>query len=340
MINVQDFATIQQLVASESHASHRSRLEQFIYATICAWPHLTILQAAQAAVQLARPMRIFELQGFEGVSHSLNHIDLRSALEWQILGFQPRDNAAAILLSNPDPLPDEEPTPPLAFYMGTQVVDVENSGAAIPTLSSHINRWKKRRGRFHGPATYAGFHRAFTEDTARMLGNIAKIGALATWEDTKQEAASWAELPHPPAIIGDTPPQHLTTENAWYHFRIGKHLGRDAFAEIALCLGNVFCHHLPQVWTDYSLNSANDDPRGVLLESEAAGSIAIARIGGPARRGGSFFKDALFDANQPLPENFDLCTVLAAATEIQELLQGDSLPVVGANWYADDPYYP
>lgn len=323
------YAAIHDMLCSEPDVEKRSRLEQFVFATACAWPHYSVFHAAQAAIQLAAPMRIYELQSFAGVKHALTHIDLRSALEWDVLGFHATENALPILLSDPaDPL-----SPPTLHLLNHDVVPYhsEPSPTPIPSRDSQIAQWRRRRGPFHAQPTYVGFHRTFNEDTARILGNIAQIGALATWEKTLVDAASWAELRHPPVITGDAPPEFLTEDNAWYHFRIGKHLGRDAFAEIVLCLGNVFCQHLPQVWQTH-VPARELDSTTVLMEAEAAGAIAIARLGGPSRRGASFFGDALLDDSHALPEAFRFDVVLHAACQIQDLLSGDTPAVTSTAW--------
>ncbi len=323
------YAAIHDMLCSEPDVEKRSRLEQFVFATACAWPHYSVFHAAQAAIQLAAPMRIYELQSFAGVKHALTHIDLRSALEWDVLGFHATENALPILLSDPaDPL-----SPPTLHLLSHDVVPYhsEPSPTPIPSRDSQIAQWRRRRGPFHAQPTYVGFHRTFNEDTAHILGNIAQIGALATWEKTLVDAASWAELRHPPVITGDAPPEFLTEDNAWYHFRIGKHLGRDAFAEIVLCLGNVFCQHLPQVWQTH-VPARELDSTTVLMEAEAAGAIAIARLGGPSRRGASFFGDALLDDSHALPEAFRFDVVLHAACQIQDLLSGDTPAVTSTAW--------
>lgn len=92
--------SISDMVSTETNPRRKSRLEQLIYATASAWPHYPIAHAAQAAVQLARPMRVFELQSFEGVKHALHHIDLRPALEWDIMGFPESPDTLPILLSD------------------------------------------------------------------------------------------------------------------------------------------------------------------------------------------------------------------------------------------------
>ncbi|MGC2865661.1 hypothetical protein ACMG4H_12495 [Corynebacterium glutamicum] len=319
------YAAIHDMLAAEPDTEKRSRLEQFVFAAVCAWPHYSVLHATQAAIQLAAPMRIFELQSFAGVKHALTHVDMRSALEWDVLGFHAAENALPILLSDAnDPF-----APPTLHLLSHDVVPYQPG--PIPSRDSQIAQWRRRRGPFHAQPTYVGFHRTFNEDTARMLGNIAQIGALATWENTLVDAASWAELRHPPVITGDAPPEILTEDNAWYHFRIGKHLGRDAFAEIVLCLGNVFCQHLPQVWQTH-LPARDLDSTTVLMEAEAAGAIAIARLGGPSRRGTSFFGDALLDDAHPLPESFRFDIVLHAACQIQDLLGGDTPAVTSTAW--------
>lgn len=319
------YAAIHDMLAAEPDTEKRSRLEQFVFAAVCAWPHYSVLHAAQAAIQLATPMRIFELQSFAGVKHALTHVDMRSALEWDVLGFHAGENALSILLSDAnDPF-----APPTLHLLSHDVVPYQPG--PIPSLDSQIAQWRRRRGPFHAQPTYVGFHRTFNEDTARMLGNIAQIGALATWENTLVDAASWAELRHPPVITGDAPPELLTEDNAWYHFRIGKHLGRDAFAEIVLCLGNVFCQHLPQVWQTH-LPTRDLDSTTVLIEAEAAGAIAIASLGGPSRRGASFFSDALLNDAHPLPESFRFDIVLHAACQIQDLLGGDTPAVTSTAW--------
>lgn len=314
--------SISDMVSTETNPRRKSRLEQLIYATASAWPHYPIAHAAQAAVQLARPMRVFELQSFEGVKHALHHIDLRPALEWDIMGFPESPDTLPILLSDlRDPL-----TPPLLCHLNPR---------HAPLTDPHIDASRRRRGPFHATPSYAGFHPSFTDDTARMLGNIAKIGAVATWEKTLVDAASWAELPHPPVIVGDTPPSTVTPDNAWYQFRVGKHLGRDAFAEIVMCLGHVFCHHVPQVWST-TCASQDADPTTMLIKAEAAGALAIARVGGPTRRGGSFFGDALLKEGTPLPAGFRLDVVLHAASEIEDLLRGDTTAVVSGAWSVED----
>ncbi|QDQ19754.1 hypothetical protein [Corynebacterium glutamicum] len=319
------YAAIHDMLAVEPDTEKRSRLEQFVFAAVCAWPHYSVLHAAQAAIQLAAPMRIFELQSFAGVKHALTHVDMRSALEWDVLGFHAAENTLPILLSDAnDPF-----APPTLHLLSHDVVPYQPG--PIPSRDSQIAQWRRRRGPFHAQPTYVGFHRTFNEDSARMLGNIAQIGALATWENTLVDAASWAELRHPPVITGDAPPEILTEDNAWYHFRIGKHLGRDAFAEIVLCLGNVFCQHLPQVWQTH-LPARDLDSTTVLMEAEAAGAIAIARQGGPSRRGASFFGDALLDDAHPLPESFRFDIVLHAACQIQDLLGGDTPAVTSTAW--------
>lgn len=319
------YAAIHDMLAAEPDTEKRSRLEQFVFAAVCAWPHYSVLHVAQAAIQLAAPMRIFELQSFAGVKHALTHVDMRSALEWDVLGFHAAENTLPILLSDAnDPF-----APPTLHLLSHDVVPYQPG--PIPSRDSQIAQWRRRRGPFHAQPTYVGFHRTFNEDSARMLGNIAQIGALATWENTLVDAASWAELRHPPVITGDAPPEILTEDNAWYHFRIGKHLGRDAFAEIVLCLGNVFCQHLPQVWQTH-LPARDLDSTTVLMEAEAAGAIAIARLGGPSRRGASFFGDALLDDAHPLPESFRFDIVLHAACQIQDLLGGDTPAVTSTAW--------
>lgn len=332
------FTPIHTMVLSETDPVRRSRLEQFIYATVCAWPQFSIHHAAQAAIQLARPAQIYRLGDFEAVAHIVKHIDLRSGQEWEVLGYFPIRNALPILLSNPD----DDLAPPVVHYLREDVRAPETgtypSYMELPSQVEQSEWWRQRRTG-SGPrseSTYRGFHPAFTDGHARMLGNLWKIGAVATWERDSSEAASWAELPHPPVEGAHADPD-VTEHDAWYHFRIGSHLGRDSFAEIALCLGNVFCHHLPQVWRENSSEGLRMNDQVIMLESEAAGSIAVNRLGGPARRGDSFFGNALLDSDNPLPDDFHLPTVLHAADQIQALLQGDTRAVTAAAWFADDP---
>ena len=331
------YAHIHAMVQAEAAPVRRNRLEQFIYALVCAWPNYSIHHAAQAAVQLARPIQIHRAHSLEAVERVVKHLDLRPGEEWEVLGYPPRPDALPILLSDPR----DETAPPIAHYLREDVADPETgthpSYEDVPGQTAHIAGWRQRRGNPDSSqaAAYRGFHPALTEDHTRMLGNLWKIGAVAVWERDSSDAASWAELIHPPAE-GESAAPDMTEHDSWYRFRISSHMGRDCFAEIALCLGNVYCRHLPQVWRENSADGSGVDRQVVLLESEAAGSIAVSRVGGPVRRGSSFFRNALTD-DEPLPRDVHLPTVLHAAEQIQALLQGDSSAVTATAWFADDP---
>lgn len=333
------YVSIRSMVEAERDAERRSRLEQFVYAAVCSWNTFSIHQAAQAAIQLANRVHVYDLSNYQSVLKLAQRLDIRSDLEWLVYGFAPKKDALPVLLSGHGDTWSE----PQAFYLRRDVIDPITGAVPSPhseRFPEHTNTkafWASRLGKKTAPEDmrYEGFHETYDYRAATMLGNLWKIGAIATWEKARSDAASWAELPYPPGA-GDIPQRWVNEENAWYHFRISHAMGRDAFAEIALCLGNVYCHHVPQVWRENSVRGIIKDCFGISLEAEASGSIAIARLHAPRRRGASFFGDNLIDDATPLPSTFRLDMVLKAASEIQDLLQGDTLPITGAAWFTAD----
>src|SRR5699024_12810284 len=106
------YAHIHTMVQAETDPVRRNRLEQFIYALVCAWPNYSIHHAAQAAVQLARPIQIHRAHSLEAVERVATHLDLRPGVEWEVLGYPPRPAALPILPSQPR----DETVPPIAHY--------------------------------------------------------------------------------------------------------------------------------------------------------------------------------------------------------------------------------
>lgn len=328
------FNSVQARMQEDQEPEQYARTGQFMLELIRRMPQLTVPQAASTALQLLEVVDLSYPRDFSSISQAVQQLQVRPAMEWQAFGYQAKDNALAIVLDVPEETPGPTPVPPKqeTYYLAEHIERAGRKDGAphppihLPSYRDAAINWRKRLGYLTEPnLSYLEFGAGRPIRRIEMLGNLWKIGAVATWERVRDDASSWCEVENQPET--DAEPYPMMSElDCWYRLRIHHSIGRDGFAEIARCLGEIFTGYVPQLWQGAPAPKAGH-LRGV--ESEAAGYIALERLWVPMRgRRTSWYRD--YAAGATMPEGFRWDAVIAAAEQIEDLLRGDTRPVVAA----------
>lgn len=328
------FNSIQERIAEEPDPVRRSRTGQFIVEVIRHMPQLTLSQAASTALQVIETVDLHRYEDFGSLTQMVQQLQVRPEVEWQAFGYEAKPGAVPIVLDTPQENPGTAPVPPQTeiHYLSThttranRIPDQPNPPIHLPSYRDAATAWRKRLGYATEPnLSYLEFGAGRPVRRIEMLGNLWKIGAVATWEREWQDASSWCYIEHQPTT-GDQPFPMMSELDCWYRLRIHHSIGRDGFAEIARCLGEIFTGYVNQVWEGASEVKAG---RQCGPESEAAGYIALERLWVPMRsRRTSWYRD--YAKGEVMPAEFRWDAVIAAAEQIEDLLRGDTKPVVAA----------
>lgn len=328
------FTSIQARIQQERDPVRRARLGQFIVEVMRHMPQLTLSQAASTALQIADHVELHSHENHASLVQLIQSLQLRPEVEWHAFGYEAKPGAAPITLETPRENPGTLPLPPNSevYYLkehtqrSNRNTDEPNPPIHLPSYRDAATAWRKRLGYTTEPnLSYMEFGAGRPVRRIEMLGNLWKIGAVATWEREWEGETSWCNIEHRPEP-GDQPFPMMSELDCWYHLRIHHTIERDGFAEIARCLGEIFTGYLTQIW-----EGASGVKAGQLLgpESEAAGYIALERLWVPMRaRRTAWYRD--FIAGTPAPDEFRWDVVIAAAEQIEDLLRGDTEAVVAA----------
>lgn len=328
------FNSVQARIQEEPDPARRARTGQFIMEVIRHLPQLTVSQAASTALQIIDTVELHRHEDFGAVTQLVQNLQLRPAMEWHAFGYEAKSEAVDIVLDVPVENPGALPVPQNheVYYLtehttrANRRTDKPNPPIHLPSYRDTASAWRKRLGYATEPnLSYMEFGAGRPIRRIEMLGNLWKIGAVATWERDWQDASSWCYVEHQP-VSGDHPFPMMSELDCWYRLRIHHEVSRDGFAEIARCLGEIFTGYVPQLW-----QGAADVKAGELLgpESEAAEYIALERLWVPMRgRRTAWYHE--YTAGKPMPEEFRWDAVIAAAEQIEDLLRGDTTPVVAA----------
>ncbi len=300
----------------------RARTDQFTVELVRAMPQLTVPQAVSAAMQLVDAVEIARYEDFGAIVGMVTQLQLRPASEWEVFGYEPKPNAGSIRLE----MPQEDRSTRTSrsrvlfedHYLSTDMKRVHHSQVHLPAYRDSVGGWRKRLGYVTEPSmAYLEFGAGRPLRRIEMLGNMWKIGAVATWEHDWEGATSWCYIDHRPEP-GTQPYPMMSELDAWYRLRIHHEVGRDGFVEIARCLGEIFCGYVDKLWGRPVQAGSLRGP-----ESEAAAYIALERLWVPMRtkRTEWFHK---YVSGEPMPEGFRWDVVFAAAAEIEDLLRGDT----------------
>lgn len=328
------FNSVQARLQQEKDPERKARLGQFIVEVIRHMPQLTLSQAASTALQIADSVEFHTHEDHASLVQLIQGLQVRSAMEWHAFGYEPKKDAVPITLDTPRENPGKAPLPPNAeaHYLRehTQRAPRLNEETTpiqhLPSYRDSATAWRKRLGYATEPnMSYMEFGAGRPVRRIEMLGNLWKIGVVATWEREWEGETSWCMITHEPES-GEQPFPMMSELDCWYHLRIHHSVERDGFAEIARCLGEIFTGYHPQLW-DGEEPGRSGQLRGP--ESEAAGYIALERLWVPMRsRRTAWYRD--FVAGKPMPDEFRWDVVVAAAEQIEDLLRGDTRPVVAA----------
>lgn len=300
----------------------RARTDQFTAELVRAMPQLTVPQAVSAAMQLVDAVEISRHEDFGAVIGMVSQLQLRPASEWEFFGYEPKPDAAVVRLEMPQE--GREGRNRIQFedhYLASDMKRIHHSQVHLPAYRDAVGGWRKRLGYVTEPSmAYLEFGTGRPLRRIEMLGNLWKIGAVATWEHDWEGATSWCYIDNRPET-GAEPYLMMSELDAWYRLRIHHEVGRDGFVEIARCLGEIFCGYIDQLW-------GRPVPAGSLRgpESEAAAYIALERLWVPMRskRTEWFHK---YVSGEPMPDEFRWNVVFEAAAQIEDLLRGDTAPV-------------
>lgn len=332
------FTEIDHYLEQETDPLRRRRYEQFLIEVARGMPVLSIEQTVQVALQA---FDVIDIEGCDNLTQVIQRawrLPLRPLSEWQVMGYHAKTTATPILLATPHEGPGFGLGEPEAHYLAQDMtgahgrspelhVDLLNTvrgSAAIGTVRS----WERRLiADPEAAAVYTGFHDDLPAHCVAMLGNLWKLGAVADWSGELGSATSRQRV-NPSAVTGVPKSAQLTRRNAWYHLDLNDTLGRDAFAEICLCVASILAGYSPQVWHNPYVVPRQGPLR--MIECEAASYIACGRLGAPRRRSNTEFFQAHAESHEPLPEGFDWDRVLSTAAQIEDLMRGDTEPVWSA----------
>ncbi len=299
-----------------------ARTDQFIVELVRAMPQLTVPQAVSAARQLVDLVDLPRYEDFGAIVGMVGRIQFRPESEWTAFGYEKKPGATAIRLEVPRE--GREGSDRITFedhYLASDMKRVHHSAVHLPAYRDGVGGWRKRLGYVTEPTmAYLEFGAGRPLRRIEMLGNLWKIGAVATWEREWEGATSWCYVDNRPNS-GDEPYPMMSELDSWYRMRIHHEVGRDGFVEIARCLGEIFCGYVDQVWGRPPVAGTLRGP-----ESEAAAYIALERLWVPmrSRRTDWFHR---YVSGEPMAEGFRWDVVFEAAAQIEDLLRGDTEPV-------------
>lgn len=329
------FTEIDQYLEQESDPQWRVRYEQFLIEVARGMPALTIEQTVQVALQTFDLLGVDQCESLTQVIQRAWRLPLRPLSEWQVMGYHAKTTATPILLDTPQEAPGHHPGEPEAHYLAQDMTgahgrspaphdDLLGSGAGSAAMDTSRS-WERRLIADPDAATaYTGFSTELPAHTLAMLGNLWKLGAIADWSNELGSATSRQRV-NPPAVNGVPKNAHLNRRDAWYHLDLNDSLGRDAFAEISLCVASILAGYSPQVWHNPYVIPRKGGLR--MVECEAASYIVCSRLGAPRRRSVTEFFQAHTASDEPLPEGFSWERVLSTASQLEDLMRGDTEPV-------------
>ncbi|MDO5511782.1 hypothetical protein [Corynebacterium sp.] len=304
----------------------RARTEQFTVELVRAMPHLTVSQAVSAAMQLSESMELPRFDEFGSLLTLVTGLQLRPAFEWQLFGYEPVDQALPIRLEVPHEPGRDQRIHFEDHYLATHTRRAHPPGVHLPDYRDSVGGWRKRLGYVTQPSleyvafTSAAANRKIPMRRVEMLGNLWKIGAVATWESDREGRTSWCHVAGHP-LPGQSPHPDMNEHDAWYHLRIHPDIGRDVIVEIARCLAEIFLGYVEKLWDPPPGEGSQCGP-----ESEAAAYIALERLWIPQRsRRTDWYRR--YTAGEPMPADFRWNAVFRAAEQIEDLLRGDTAPV-------------
>ena len=317
----------------------RALTQQFTVELVRAMPQLSIPQAMSAAMQLADSVDLARIKDFASLTNLVNGLQLRPADEWAAFGYEPNEHAVAVRLEVPhEPaapaegkahLPEKGWDGRIRFedhYLSIHTRRVHHPGTHLCDYRDAVGGWRKRLGYVTEPSlAYAEFTSAAADRKmpmrrVEMLGNLWKIGAVATWETDWEGETSWCYVDRRPGP-GESPDPMLNEANAWYRLRIHPDVGRDVIVEIARCLAEIHLGYVEKFWGPAVVGGSQRGP-----ESEAAAYIALERLWIPQRSRRTDWYHR-YVAGEPMPGDFRWDEVFRAAEAIEDLLRGDTAPV-------------
>jgi hypothetical protein len=316
-----------------------ARTQQFTVELVRAMPHLPVPQAVSAAMQLAGSMELPRFEDFASLLTLVNGLQLRPADEWAAFGYEPTDKAVAVRLEVPHEsavpakgkghLPERGWDGRIRFedhFLSVHTRRVHSSPTHLVNYRDAVGAWRKRLGYVTDPSL------AYTEFTSlavgrnipmrrvEMLGNLWKIGAVATWERDWDGETSWCYVDQRP-LPGESPDPMINEADAWYRMRIHPDVGRDVIVEIARCLAEIHLGYVEKLWGPEVEGGSQRGP-----ESEAAAYIALERLWIPQRSRRTDWYHR-YVAGEPMPAEFRWDAVFRAAEAVEDLLRGDTAPV-------------
>ncbi|GAB2511596.1 hypothetical protein CATRI_09550 [Corynebacterium atrinae] len=301
------------------------RTVQFSVELARAWPHLTIPQVTSAALQLAENVELEKIEGFEAMKGLVSRLQLRPASEWDLFGYAPTNEAVPIRLEQPR----ESELSEIAFedhFLSTHTRRAHSGVEHLPSHTEVVSCWRRRLGSATTPNldyaefTQQGFGRKIPLRRVEMLGNLWKIGAVATWEYDHDGETSWCYLDRRPAT-GERPDPAMNEWNAWYRIQLNPEIGRDVVVEVARCVAEIYLGYVDKVFGTPTDAGTQRGP-----ESEAAAYIAVERLWVPPRsRRTEWFHN--YTAREPMAPGFRWEAVFRAAEAVEDLLRGDTAPV-------------
>ncbi len=302
------------------------RTQQFTAELVRAMPQLPVAQAVSAALQMADSLDLNRYEDFSALVALADSLQLRPAFEWELFGYAPMKDAVPIRLEVPhEPGRDRR----IRFedhYLSIHMRRVHPPAVHLFDYRDTVVGWRKRLGHATCPTLdYAEFaeaaaNRRLPLRRVEMLGNLWKIGAVATWEREREGETSWCHVQRHP-LPGESPHPQMTEHDAWYRLRIHPDVGRDVVVEIARCLAEIHLGYVEKLWEAPGTDGTQRGP-----ESEAAAYIALERLWIPQRsRRTDWYRR--YTAGEPMAAEFRWDAVYRAAQQVEDLLRGDTTPV-------------
>ncbi len=331
------YAEIHQQIRAEDDPDRRKRLGQFVVEVVRAHPAYPVAQAAMIALQADELADIHHCRDLDDLIHRAERLSVRPESEWRLLGHVPLATATPLQLEVPreGPAAGRASTEPHYAHR-----DMAHAADAPPCEETDPARWFPEPAGAGATApdgwarrvvddavtarVYRDLHAELPAHSAAMLGNLWRIGAVAAWADDLGGATSRQKV-NPRAVSGIPTGPALTRRDAWYHLDLNPDLGREVFAEICLCMASILAGYSPQVWENPYVIPRRGKLR--IIECEAAGYIAAARLASPPRETGTDWVELHADSHAPLPEGFRWDLVLRTAARVEDLLRGDAAPV-------------
>lgn len=313
--------------------------QQFTVEFVRALPQFSIPQAVSAAIQLADSLELSRFEDFGALVGMVNGLQLRPADEWEAFGYEPTEQAVPVRLEVPHesaaPVPGGKQRPDRGrdgrirfadHYLSAHTRRAHQSSVHLSSYRDAVGGWRKRLGYVTEPSlAYAEFTSAAADRKmpmrrVEMLGNLWKIGAVATWETDWEGETSWCYVDQRP-VPGESPDPMINESDAWYRLRIHPDVGRDVIVEIARCLAEIHLGYVEKLWGAPVEGGSQRGP-----ESEAAAYIALERLWIPQRSRRTDWYHR-YVAREPMAAEFRWSEVFRAAEAVEDLLRGDTAPV-------------